>query len=104
MRVLVVEESAEQGEVALREAIEELGPDFVVIKAEALKELVDALATANLRLEERKLVERAKGLLMKARGLDEDAAYRALRSMAMEQNRRIGEVARSILGMAHLLR
>jgi len=55
------------------------------------------LAKAKLKLAERVLVERAKGLLMKAYALDEDAAYRALRSMAMNSNRRIGEVARRLL-------
>jgi response regulator NasT len=40
---------------------------------------------------------------MKARGLDEESAYRALRRMSMDQNRRIGEVARSVIGMADFL-
>lgn len=61
------------------------------------------LAEANLRLSERKLVERAKGILMKARGLDEEAAYHALRRMAMESNRRIGEVARTLIEASRLL-
>lgn len=55
------------------------------------------LAKAKLKLAERVYVERAKGLLMKLRGLDEDSAYRALRSMAMNSNRRIGEVARRLI-------
>jgi len=61
------------------------------------------LAEANLKLSERKLVERAKGILMRARGLDEDGAYRALRRMAMDRNRRIGEVAQSVIDMRDLL-
>lgn len=77
--------------------------DAAVARFEELQRLREQLAEANLRLDERKLVERAKGLLMKAHGLDEEAAYRALRSMAMDQNRRMGEVARSVIGMAHLL-
>jgi AmiR/NasT family two-component response regulator len=40
---------------------------------------------------------------MKARGLDGESAYRALRRMSMDQNRRIGEVARSVIGMADFL-
>jgi response regulator NasT len=55
------------------------------------------LAKAKLKLAERVYVERAKGLLMKLRGLDEDSAYRALRRMAMNSNRRIGEVARRLI-------
>jgi response regulator NasT len=78
--------------------------DASVARFAELQELRSQLAIANRRLDERKLVERAKGLLMKARGLDEDSAYHTLRRMAMDQNRRIGEVARSVIGMADLLR
>jgi response regulator NasT len=59
--------------------------------------LRNELAKAKLKLAERVYVERAKGVLMKLRGLDEDSAYRALRRMAMNNNRRIGEVARRFL-------
>ncbi len=68
-----------------------------------LNELRDELGMAQQKLAERKFVERAKGLLMKARGLSEDEAYHALRRMAMERNRRMGEVARSVIEMAELL-
>lgn len=61
------------------------------------------LNIAQQRLAERKFVERAKGLLMKARGLSEDEAYHTLRRMAMERNRRLGDVARSVLEMADLI-
>lgn len=88
---------------ALRAAIDAASPDVVLLDAGTIKALADELAAAKLRLEERKLVERAKGLLMKARGLDEESAYHALRRMAMDQNRRIGEVARNLIAMAHLL-
>jgi two-component system, response regulator / RNA-binding antiterminator len=61
------------------------------------------LADANLKLSERKLVERAKGILMKARGLDEDAAFQALRRMAMDRGKRLAEIARQVIDMADLL-
>jgi response regulator NasT len=77
--------------------------DAAVARFEELQDLRGRLAEANQRLDERKLIERAKGLLMKARGLDEESAYRALRRMAMDQNRRIGEVARSVIDMADLI-
>lgn len=70
---------------------------------EEFQRLKGELADANLKLSERKLVDRAKGILMRARGLDEDAAYRALRRMAMDRNRRIGEVAQSVIDMQDLL-
>ena len=70
---------------------------------ELINELRGELGVAQQKLAERKFVERAKGLLMKARGLSEDEAYHTLRRMAMERNRRMGEVARSVIEMAELL-
>jgi response regulator NasT len=61
------------------------------------------LADANLKLTERKLVERAKGLLMKSRGLSEDEAYHALRKLAMTKKVRLGEVAQQVIESAELL-
>jgi response regulator NasT len=61
------------------------------------------LAEASMKLSERKLVERAKGLLMKSRGLDEEAAYRALRKLAMDRGKSIGTVAREVVDIAGLL-
>jgi response regulator NasT len=65
--------------------------------------LREELAEANLKLEERKLVERAKGILMKARGMDEDEAFQALRRMAMDRGKRLGEIAQQLIDMANLL-
>jgi response regulator NasT len=61
------------------------------------------LADANLRLSERKLVERAKGLLMQSRGLTEDDAYHALRKLAMAKKQRLGEAAQHLIDAAELL-
>ena len=70
---------------------------------EVIAGLRTELGAANQKLAERKFVERAKGLLMKARGLSEDEAYHTLRRMAMERNRRLGDVAKSVLEMADLI-
>ena len=56
------------------------------------------------QLADRKLVDRAKGILMKQRGLGEDAAYEALRKAAMDANMRLSEVARSVITAAGLLK
>ena len=50
-----------------------------------------------VELAERKLVERAKGILMKMHGLDEEAAYALLRKTAMDRKAKLSEVAREIL-------
>jgi AmiR/NasT family two-component response regulator len=56
------------------------------------------------KMEERKLVERAKGILMEQRGLSEDEAYRQLRKLAMDQNKRLVEVAENLIAFAKLLK
>jgi two-component system, response regulator / RNA-binding antiterminator len=61
------------------------------------------LADANLKLTERKLVERAKGLLMKSRNLSEDEAFHALRKLAMSKKVRLGEIAQQVIESAELL-
>lgn len=61
------------------------------------------LAEAHLKLAERKLVERAKGLLMKERGVDEEAAYRLLRTLAMNRGKRLAEVAQDVIAAVELL-
>lgn len=66
-----------------------------------LRAELDATKTA---LEERKTVDRAKGMLMKARGIDEDAAYALLRRTAMGQSRKIADVARALITAADLLK
>ena len=63
----------------------------------ALRSELEALRT---RLDERKWVDRAKGLLMSARGIGEDEAFGLLRGAAMHANLRLGEVSRSVLEAA----
>jgi hypothetical protein len=69
-------------------------------RLQAMGDELDAVRTA---LKERKVVERAKGLLMAHRNLREDEAYKALRQMAMNQNRRLVDVAEAVLSLADVL-
>lgn len=61
------------------------------------------LATTRMKLSERKLIEKAKGIVMQQRGVAENDAYAALRSMAMQQNLALAEVARRVIAVASLL-
>jgi response regulator NasT len=70
---------------------------------EEFQRLKIELADANLKLSERKLVERAKGLLMQSRGLSEDEAYHALRKLAMSKKLRLGEASQQLIDVAELL-
>lgn len=77
--------------------------DAAVARFEEFKNLRVALNEANTKLSERKLVERAKGLIMKQRKIDEDEAYHLLRSMAMQKHMRIGALSKQIIDAAELL-
>ena len=77
--------------------------DVAVARFEDFQNLREQLAQANLKLSERKLVERAKGILMKSRGLDEEAAYGLLRKFAMDRKLRMSEVAQQLIDAADLL-
>jgi two-component system, response regulator / RNA-binding antiterminator len=70
---------------------------------EEFQRLKAELAEANLKLSDRKLVERAKGLLMRSRGLSEEDAYHALRKLAMSKKLRLGDVAQQVIDTAELL-
>jgi two-component system, response regulator / RNA-binding antiterminator len=77
--------------------------EVAVARFEEQQDLRGQLAEANLRLSERKLIERAKGLLMKSRSLDEEAAYAALRKAAMDRKLKLSEVAQRVVDAAELL-
>ena len=77
--------------------------EVAVARFDEYQSLKIELADANLKLSERKLVERAKGILMKARGMSEDEAYQALRRMAMDRGKRLGEIAQQLIEMSELL-
>jgi response regulator NasT len=61
------------------------------------------LADTRMKLSERKLVERAKGVLMKSRGMGEAEAYAALRKLAMDRGKRLSEVAQQVVDLADLI-
>lgn len=69
-----------------------------------LEEMRDQLESARVALAQRKVIDRAKGLLMKRRQLSETDAYALLRATAMNQNKRIFEVAEALVSMAEILK
>jgi response regulator NasT len=62
------------------------------------------LATTKAALEERKLVDRAKGMLMKTKGIGEDEAYALMRRAAMDQGKKLGQVAAALITAMELLK
>ncbi|TFF17941.1 ANTAR domain-containing protein [Jiella endophytica] len=77
--------------------------EMAISRFNAVSRLARELADAKSELAERKSVDRAKGILMKAKKIDEDTAYKLLRRAAMNENRRIGEVAASLVSAYNLL-
>jgi two-component system, response regulator / RNA-binding antiterminator len=78
--------------------------DLCVSRFNAFSRLQDELARAKSDLEDRKSIDRAKGILMKNKNLTEEQAYTALRSAAMREKKKIAEVARAIITAADLLK
>ena len=77
--------------------------DMLQEQSRRLQAMSAELDTVRASLNERKLVERAKGLLMAHRRLSEEEAHKMLRQTAMSQNRRLVDVAESVLAMADFL-
>jgi hypothetical protein len=77
--------------------------DVIHAQSRRLKDVSDELQSARAALMERKSIERAKGLLMLNRRLTEKQAYELMRQSAMNQNKRIYEIAEAIISMADIL-
>jgi response regulator NasT len=77
--------------------------DMAISRFNAFSRMTRELEEARSELENRKLVDRAKGILMATRGLSEADAYALLRKTAMNQNRKISEIAESLITAAGLL-
>jgi two-component system, response regulator / RNA-binding antiterminator len=111
----------DRSDTGLTQAAIEAGVSAYVVdglRADRIKPILDAaiarfhmfqkmraeLAATKAALEERKIIDRAKGLLMRARGIGEDEAYALLRKTAMDQGRRIADLAQALVTAADLLK
>lgn len=77
--------------------------DVAMARFREFQALKDELDATRSQLSERKSVEKAKGLLMKHKEVTEDEAYQSLRKMAMDKNKRIADVAESVINAFELL-
>jgi response regulator NasT len=78
--------------------------DLCISRFNAFSRLQNELDRTRTVLEERKVIDRAKGILMKAKNLTEEEAYALLRKTAMNENKKIAEVAQSVIVAAELLK
>jgi len=78
--------------------------DLCISRFNAFSRLEGELERTRSALEERKVIDRAKGILMKAKNLPEETAYAMLRKTAMNENKKIAEVAQSVITAAELFK
>jgi response regulator NasT len=78
--------------------------EVALTRFQLMQKLRGDLAKAQADLASRKTIEKAKGLLMKERGLEEDAAYGVLRKLAMDSGRPLGAVAADLVAYARVLK
>ena len=78
--------------------------DLCISRFNAFARVQGELERTKTQLEERKVIDRAKGILMKAKDLTEEQAYALMRKTAMNENRKIAEIAHSIVMASDLLK
>lgn len=77
--------------------------DVTIARFREFQALRDELEQTRSSLADRKIIEKAKGIIMKQRGVDEETAYHAIRKIAMDKNKRVSEIARDVIAVAELL-
>ncbi|WP_298351649.1 ANTAR domain-containing protein [Rhodoblastus sp.] len=78
--------------------------DVSISRFNAFARLREELAQAQSQLADRKAIDQAKALVMKAKNISEDRAYAMMRKVAMNEGKKIAEIARSIITAAELLK
>lgn len=78
--------------------------NIAIARFQQQQALKDELQKTKNQLEDRKLVDRAKAILIKSQGYNEDQAYHALRKLAMDRKLSLGEMAKNVIAMADLLK
>ncbi|MCG8098021.1 MAG: ANTAR domain-containing protein [Candidatus Thiodiazotropha taylori] len=77
--------------------------DAAVARFQHFNQLESELKKAHQQLNDREVIDKAKGIIMKQRGVNEEQAYQAMRKLAMDTNRKIAEVAQNIIEAASIL-
>lgn len=76
--------------------------ELAIARFKEMQSLYKKLAASKENLEERKVIERAKGILMSRKDVTEDEAYTSLRKLAMEQNKKLVDVSKNVIEMSEL--
>ncbi|WP_347985846.1 ANTAR domain-containing protein [Methylomonas sp. AM2-LC] len=78
--------------------------DIAIARFNEHKELKDELKKTKTQLEDRKLIDRAKAILIKSQAYTEEQAYQSLRKLAMDRGISLGEMAKNVIAMAELFK
>src|SRR5450432_4506998 len=78
--------------------------DLCISRFNAFARLQDELDRTKSALEDRKVIDRAKGVLMKAKNITEDEAYSLMRKTAMNEKKKIAEIAQSVITAAEMFK
>jgi len=78
--------------------------DLSISRFNAFARLREELKLAQSQLADRKAIDQAKGMVMKAKNISEEQAYAMMRKVAMNEGRKIADIARSIITAAELLK
>lgn len=78
--------------------------EIAIARFQEQQALKDELQKTRNQLEDRKSIDKAKAILIKSQGYDEDEAYHALRKLAMDRKLSLGEMAKNVVAMADLLK
>ena len=76
--------------------------ELAIVRFKEMQSLYKELSETKESLEDRKVIERAKGILMSKKNISEDAAYKALRKLAMEQNKKLIDIAKGMIELSEL--
>jgi|TARA_B110000908_G_scaffold127442_1_gene149556 response regulator NasT len=77
--------------------------ETAIARFHMIQKMQTELVAAKRALSDRKMIDRAKGLVMRARGISENEAYNLLRTTAMSQGRKVADVAQALVTSADLL-
>jgi response regulator NasT len=77
--------------------------DVAMAQFARYRALEEELQRTQAKLAERKVIDRAKGIVMQQQGISEPAAFAAMRSLAMRKNKKLVEIAEGVIAAAELL-
>ncbi len=77
--------------------------EVAISRFNSYQKIVNELSKTKQQLEDRKLIDKAKGILMKSKNMDEQQAYKLIRKMAMDKSKTMSDIARSIVDIMEVM-